>query len=83
MSDQAASPALYRTYHSAVLAAPIERAWAELRDFARTLSICFADGVSDIAWIGHGSADRIPARISFALQPGNLVIEEEVTARSD
>ena len=30
MSDQGATPALYRTYHSTVLSAPIERAWAAL-----------------------------------------------------
>jgi hypothetical protein len=83
MSDQSAPPALYRMYHSTVLSAPIAAVWAEMRDFAATLRICFADGVSDITWLEGGSADRIPSRISFALQPGNLVVEEEVTARSD
>jgi hypothetical protein len=34
MSHQGATPAFYRMYHSTVLSAPIDQAWAELRDFA-------------------------------------------------
>jgi hypothetical protein len=83
MSHEGAPPAFYHMYHSTVLNAPIDQAWAELRDFASALRICFADGVSDITWLDHGGPDRVPARISFALQPGDLVVHEEVTARSD
>jgi len=81
MSGGAGIPALYHMYHSSVLQAPLAQAWAELRDFSKTLKICFGDGVSDVHWLEHGSADRIPARISFALQPGNLVLQAEVTGR--
>ena len=75
--------AAYQLYHSTILPVPPETAWAALRDFAATLKICFGDGVSDIARREGGSAEHVPSRISFALQPGDLAIEEEVTARSE
>lgn len=83
MSQHTSPVALYRMYHSAVLSAPIEQVWGELRDFANTLRICFDEGVSDITWQDHGGPDHVPSTISFALQPGNLVITEVVSGRSD
>jgi hypothetical protein len=83
MTESTTPGPLYRFYHSAILAAPLPQVWAELRDFSRTLEICFGAGVSHIKWLGHGSAEHIPAPITFTLEPAGLRIEEEVVARSE
>lgn len=75
--------ARYRIYSSAILDAPASEVWSEMRDFARSIKIAFAEGVTDIRWVEGGSAEKVPARLEFTVQPGGLVAVEEIVARSE
>ncbi len=83
MSESTTISPLYHFYHSAILAAPLPAVWVELRDFTKTLAICFREGVSDIEWLDTGSAQHIPAQIAFTLEPSGIRMTEEVVARSE
>ncbi len=75
--------AKYRVYDSAVLDAPIHEVWPVLRDIVRLLPLVFGDAVRDYRWVEGGSAEKIPSRFQFTLQPGGETVLEEVSGRSE
>jgi hypothetical protein len=77
------SEARYHVYDSAVLDAPIEEVWREVRDIVKILPIVFGAGVKDHAYVDGGSAEKIPARFEFTLHPSGDKALEEVVARSE
>ncbi|WP_437759984.1 SRPBCC family protein [Sorangium sp. So ce1389] len=75
--------ARYHVYDSAVLDAPIEEAWRELRDVVTLLPVVFGDAVKDYRYVDGGSAEKIPSRFEFTLHPSGETAQEEVVARSE
>ncbi|AUX42747.1 hypothetical protein SOCE26_041800 [Sorangium cellulosum] len=75
--------ARYSVYDSAVLDAPIEEAWRELRDIVKLLPLVFGDSVKDYRYVDGGSAEKIPSRFEFTLLPSGETGLEEVVARSE
>jgi hypothetical protein len=75
--------ARYTIYSSAVLNAPIEDVWAEMRDLSRALKLAFSKGVSDPRWVNGGSVDIIPSTLEFTLHEAGATIREEVVGRSE
>lgn len=75
--------ARYHVYDSAVVDAPIEEAWRELRDVIKLLPIVFGDAVKDYRYVDGGSAETIPSRFEFTLHPSGEKALEEVVARSE
>lgn len=75
--------ARYTIYSSAVLNAPIEDVWIEMRDLSRALKLTFSDGVGDIQWVNDGSAERIPSTLEFKLDVAGASIREEIVGRSE
>jgi hypothetical protein len=75
--------AKYRVYDSAVLDAPIEEVWPIIRDMMQLLPLVFGKGVEDCRWIEGGSAEKIPSRFQFTLQPTGDTPLEEVCGRSE
>ena len=73
----------YHFYRSAVLPAPLNDVWREMRSFARTLKIAFREQVETINWCDGGSTDKIPSLIQFTVQPGGQKIIEEVIGRDE
>ncbi len=75
--------AKYHVYDSAVLDAPVEEVWPVVRDILRVLPIVFGDAVKDAHWVDGGSAEKIPSRFQFTLQPSGETALEEVCGRSE
>ncbi len=75
--------ARYHLYLSTVLDASLDVVWPVLRDMMQLLPLAFEDAVTDYRWVEGGSADHIPARFQFTLQPGDFQIREEVVGRSE
>ncbi|WP_224368931.1 SRPBCC family protein [Hyalangium versicolor] len=75
--------AKYRVYDSAVLDAPIEEVWPVVRDLVRLLPLVFGEAVKGHGWVEGGSAENIPSRFQFTLQPSGETILEEVVGRSE
>jgi hypothetical protein len=73
----------YSVYDSAVIDAPIDEVWREVRDMMKLLPICFGNTISDVRWVDGGDAEKIPSRFEFKLQPGGQRLDEEVVARSE
>ncbi len=75
--------ARYTIYSSAVLNAPIEDVWAEMRDLSRVLKLAFSGGALDPQWVNGGSVDIIPSTLEFKLNEAGATIREEVVGRSE
>ena len=73
----------YHMYLSTVLDAALDDVWPVVRDMMQLLPMAFEDAVTDYHWLPEVSAEHIPARFEFTLQPGGLVIQEEVVGRSE
>lgn len=74
--------ARYHVYDSAVLDAPIEEVWQEVRDITNLVPILFGDSVKEYGYVDGGSAEKVPSRFAFTLTSGERSLEE-VIARSE
>ncbi|AUX22629.1 hypothetical protein SOCEGT47_031330 [Sorangium cellulosum] len=74
--------ARYHVYDSAVLDAPIEEVWQEIRDVTKLIPIVFGDSVKEYGYVDGGSAEKVPSRFAFTLASGERSVEE-VVARSE
>lgn len=77
------SEARYHVYDSAVLDAPIEEVWQEIRDMVKLLPIVFGAAIKDYAYVDGSSVEKVPSRFVFTLHPSNEKGMEEVVARSE
>ncbi len=75
--------ARYHIYSSAIVDAPIEKIWPQMRDFLNTLRAAFSNQASDIRWVEGGSPEKVPSLFEFRLEPSGAVIREEIVARSE
>ncbi|WP_437746936.1 SRPBCC family protein [Sorangium sp. So ce1504] len=74
--------ARYHVYDSAVLDAPIEEVWQEVRDITKLIPVVFGDNVKEYGYVEGGSAEKVPSRFAFTLVSGESSLEE-VVARSE
>jgi len=73
----------YHVYHSAVLDADADTAWAVVRDVLQIVEIGLSGAVENVRWKKGSSVEEVPARYRFTLSPAGDVVNEEVVARSE
>lgn len=83
MEETPMNRARYTIYSSAILAAPLQKIWPEMRDFLNALRAAFADQITNIQWVEGGSAEKVPSLFEFRLRPSGALVREEIVARSE
>ena len=78
------TPAAYYTHiTSTILDAPIDAAWAVVRDIIQIVEIVVGSLAENAKWRAGGSVGHVPSSYTFDLAGGGPQLHQEVTGRSE